>query len=47
MTILRIWWPRNISNRELWQLSGKININMDIRKRKLRWIGHTMRKDDE
>jgi hypothetical protein len=45
--ILKIWWPRTISNRELWQLSGQTDINMDIRKRKFRWIVHTLRKDDE
>jgi hypothetical protein len=41
--ILRIWWPITISNRELWQLSGQTYINMEIRKRKFRWIGHTLR----
>jgi hypothetical protein len=44
--ILRIWWPGTISNRELWQLSGQSDINMEIRKRKFVWIGHTLRKDD-
>jgi hypothetical protein len=35
--ILRIWWPRTISNRKLWQLSGQTEINMEIRKQKFRW----------
>jgi hypothetical protein len=29
------------------QLSGKTDVNMEIRKRKFRWICHTLRKDDE
>jgi hypothetical protein len=45
--ILRIWWPRTISNRELWQLSGQTDINMEIRKQKFRWTGHMLWKDDE
>jgi hypothetical protein len=42
-----IWWPRTISNRELWQLSGQTDINMEVRIRKFRCIGNTLRKDDE
>jgi hypothetical protein len=45
--ILRIWWPRTISNRGLWQLPGQTDINMQMRKRKFRWIGLTLRKEDE
>jgi hypothetical protein len=45
--ILRIYGPRTISNRELWQLSGQTNINMELRKQKFRWIHHILRKDDK
>jgi hypothetical protein len=45
--ILGIWWPRIISNRELWQLSGETYINMEIPKQKFGWTGHMLRKDDE
>jgi hypothetical protein len=45
--ILRIWWPRTISSRELWWLSGQSDINMEKNKRKFRWICHTLRKDNE
>jgi hypothetical protein len=45
--ILKIWWPKIISNKDLWRATGQEDINLEIRKRKLRWIGHTLRKEDE
>jgi len=44
--ILRIWWPHIISNKDLWKATGQEDINLEIRKRKFRWIGHTLRKED-
>jgi hypothetical protein len=44
--IMKIWWPRDISNEKLWEMTGQININKKIRKRKFGWIGLTLRKDD-
>ena len=44
--ILRIWWPNIISNKDLWKVTGQEDINLEIRKRKFRWIGHTLRKED-
>jgi hypothetical protein len=38
---VKIWWPRVISNEKLWEMTGQININKEIRKRKFGWIGHT------
>jgi ribosomal 50S subunit-associated protein YjgA (DUF615 family) len=43
---MKIWWSRVISNEKLWEMTGQININKEIRKRKFVWIGHTLRKDD-
>jgi len=43
--ILRIWWP-NISNKDLRKVTGQEDINVEIRKRKFRWIGHTLSKED-
>jgi hypothetical protein len=43
--ILRIWWP-NISNKDLWKVTGQEDINLETRRRKFRWIGHTQWKDD-
>ena len=44
--ILRIWWPNIISNKDLWKVRRQEDINVEIRKRKFRWIGHTLRKED-
>jgi len=34
--ILRIWWPNIISNKDLWEVTGQEDINLEIRKRKFR-----------
>jgi hypothetical protein len=44
--ILRIWWPNIISNKDLWKVTGQEDINLEIRRRKFRLIGHTLRRDD-
>ena len=33
-------------NKDLWKVTGQEDINLEIRKRKFRWIGHTLRKED-
>jgi hypothetical protein len=38
--IMKIRWPMVISNERLWEMTGQININKEIRKRKFGWIGH-------
>jgi hypothetical protein len=43
--ILIIWWPNIISNKDLWKVTGQEDINLEIRKRKFRWIGHMLRKE--
>ena len=44
--ILRIWWPRKISNKELWRQTGQRPIEQEIRRRAWGWIGHTLRRPD-
>ena len=44
--VLRICWPNIISNKDLWKVTGHEDINVEIRKIKFRWIGHTLRKED-
>jgi hypothetical protein len=39
--ILNIRWPERITNEELWRLAKQDPINMQIRRRKWGWIGHT------
>jgi hypothetical protein len=38
--IMKIWWPRVISNEKVWEMTGQININKEIRKHKFGLIGH-------
>ncbi|XP_078663299.1 uncharacterized protein LOC144906655 [Branchiostoma floridae x Branchiostoma belcheri] len=42
--LLGIWWPRKIKNQELLEITGQEPIEITIRRRKWRWIGHTLRK---
>ena len=42
--ILGVWWPRKILNEELWQRTKQERIEVTIRRRKWRWISHTLRK---
>ncbi|XP_055371785.1 uncharacterized protein LOC129605835 [Condylostylus longicornis] len=42
--ICRIFWPRQISNKDLWIITGEEPIGRQIRRRKWKWIGHTLRK---
>jgi hypothetical protein len=44
--ILTIWWPNILSNKYLRKAKGQDDINLEIRKRKFRQIGHTLRKKD-
>ncbi|XP_075146088.1 uncharacterized protein LOC142220700 [Haematobia irritans] len=36
-SILKIWWPRNISNEELLKIADLDNINTQIKRRKYNW----------
>ena len=42
--ILGIRWPETISNKELWERTGQQPVEIEIRRRKWGWIGHTLRK---
>ena len=44
--IFWIWWPRKISNKELWRQTGQRPIEEEIRQRAWGWIGHTLRRPD-
>lgn len=43
--ILGIYWPNTISNHDLHQKCHQEPVELDIRRRKWGWIGHTLRKD--
>jgi hypothetical protein len=42
----RLFCPKIISNKDLPRGTSQEDINLEIRKRKCRWIGHTLRKED-
>ncbi|CAH8471399.1 unnamed protein product [Schistosoma rodhaini] len=42
--ILRIRWPDTISNKLLWETTNQIPAEEEIRKKRWKWIGHTLRK---
>ncbi|PFX27744.1 putative uncharacterized transposon-derived protein F52C9.6 [Stylophora pistillata] len=44
--ILGIWWPRNVSNKELWRQTGQRPVEQEIRQRAWGWIGNTLRRPD-
>ena len=42
--ILHLKWTDKISNTTLWKMTKQLPIENEIKKRKWRWIGHTLRK---
>ncbi len=42
--ILQLVWSDRVSNIELWQRSGQTSAEEAIRRRKWKWLGHTLRK---
>ena len=42
--ILMIRWPNVISNEELWRRTNMEKLDIQIKRRKWNWIGHTLRK---
>jgi len=43
-SIMGIHWPEVMTNEELWTTTEQERINVQIRRRKWGWIGHTLRK---
>jgi hypothetical protein len=44
--ILGIRWPEVVYSVELWKATGEKPVALQIKNRKWRWIGHTLRKND-
>ncbi|VDO73353.1 unnamed protein product [Schistosoma curassoni] len=42
--ILNIHWPDTVSNSLLWERTNQLPAEEEIRKRRWKWIGHTLRK---
>ena len=45
--ILKIFWPNKISNQELWKKTNQDKMSVQIKQKKFRWLGHTLRKDND
>ncbi|VDP01266.1 unnamed protein product [Schistosoma margrebowiei] len=45
--ILDIHWPDTISNSLLWERTNQLPAEEEIRKRRWKWIGHTLRKSSD
>jgi hypothetical protein len=43
--IINIKWTDNITNKELWRITKQKPIEIQIKRRKWNWIGHTLRKE--
>ena len=44
--ILQIRWPETIPNEDLWEQTRQKPKEIQIKTRKWRWIGHTLRKTE-
>ena len=42
--ILGVFWPRNLSNDDLWPRTKQERVEVTIRRRKWKWIDHSLRK---
>ena len=42
--ILGVWWYDKLRNEELWRSTSQEPIEQQIKRRKWRWLGHTLRK---
>ena len=45
--MVQIFWPTLISNEELWRRTKQRKVGEEIKMRKFRWLGHTLRKSNE
>jgi hypothetical protein len=43
--MMNIKWTDNFTNKELWRITQQKPIENQIKRRKLNWIGHTLRKE--
>ena len=45
--ILRIFWPRKITNKDLHETTGSNNMETLLKQKRWRWIGHVLRRPAE
>ena len=46
-SIMNIKWTDRITNEELWRTTKQKPIEIQIKRSKWNWIGHTLRKEQE
>ena len=46
-SILKKLWSDKVTNVELWRRAGQRPIKSDLRRRRWRWVGHTLRRHKE
>lgn len=44
--ILGIRWPEVVSNEELWRRTKQTPVDIEIRRKKWRWLGYTLRREE-
>ena len=44
--ICKIFWPKTISNKELYKLTSQRDTRAEIKERRWKWIGHILRNDN-
>jgi hypothetical protein len=42
--ILQVRWSETISNQDLWRRTAQVPVDEEIKRRKWRWLGHTLRE---
>ena len=45
--ICRIYWPDKITNKELYNITKQEDIRTTIKMRRWRWVGHSLRRDED
>ncbi|XP_068703948.1 uncharacterized protein [Montipora foliosa] len=45
--ICNIFWPNKICNNDLYKKTGRTGIDLEIKKRQLKWLGHVLRMPPE
>ena len=45
--IIGIFWPDRITNQELWITTHQVAAELEVKRRKWLWIGHSLRRDDQ
>ena len=45
--IYNVFWPNKISNSDLYRLTSSEDIAITVKRKRLSWVGHALRKDND